>query len=71
MGFLPGASGKEPVCQCGRHKRHRFNPHVMKIPWKRTQQPIPVFLPGKFPYIEEPAGHGPLGSKNLDITEVN
>ena len=24
--FSGGASGKEPTCQCRRHKRHRFNP---------------------------------------------
>ena len=26
------ASGKEPTCQCRRHKRLRFNPWVGKIP---------------------------------------
>ena len=26
-----GASGKEPACQCRRHKRCRFNPWVRKI----------------------------------------
>ena len=25
-GFPGGASGKEPACQCRRHKRCRFNP---------------------------------------------
>ena len=30
--FLSGSSGKEPACQCRRHKRHRFNPWVGKIP---------------------------------------
>ena len=44
---LCGASGKEPACQCRRHKRHGFNPWVRKIPWRRAWQPIPVFLPGK------------------------
>jgi len=24
--------------------RHQFSPWVRKIPWKRAQQPIPVFL---------------------------
>ena len=27
-----GASGKEPACQCRRHKRHWFDPSVRKIP---------------------------------------
>ena len=34
--FLGGASGKEPACQCRRHKRRRFNPWVGKIPWRRA-----------------------------------
>ena len=28
-------------------KRHRFDPWVGKIPWRRAWQPTPVFLPGK------------------------
>ena len=32
MGFPGGASGKEPICQCKRHKRCRFDPWVGKIP---------------------------------------
>ena len=47
MGFPAGASGKEPACQCKRHKRHEFDPRVGKIPWRRAWQPIPVFLPGE------------------------
>ena len=27
-GFPGGASGKEPACQCRRHKIHKFNPWV-------------------------------------------
>ena len=34
--------------QCKRHRRHRFNPWVRKIPWRRKWQATPVFLPGKF-----------------------
>ena len=41
-----GTSGKEPACQCRRHKRLRFDPWVRKTPWKRAWQPTPVFLPG-------------------------
>ena len=28
--------------------RHRFNPWVGKIPWRRKWQPTPLFLPGEF-----------------------
>ena len=44
-GFPGGASGKEPTCQCRRPKRCGFNPCIMKIPWSRAWQLIPVFLP--------------------------
>ena len=50
-GFPGGASGKEPACQCGRHKRCQFDSWVGKIPWRRAQQSTPVFLPGE--------SHGP------------
>jgi len=30
-----------------RLKRHRFSPWVGMIPWRRTWQPTPVFLPGE------------------------
>ena len=33
--FPGGSSGKEPACQCRRHKRHRFDPWVRNIPWRR------------------------------------
>ena len=46
-GFPGSTSGKEPACQCRRHKRHRFNPWVRKIPWRRKWQGTPVFWPGK------------------------
>ena len=40
-------SGRESACQCRRHKRHKFDPWVGKIPWRRKWQPTPVSLPGK------------------------
>jgi len=45
MGFPGDANGKEPSCQCRRHKRCRFKSWVRKIPWRRAWQLIPVFLP--------------------------
>ena len=44
--------------------RHRFDPWVGKIPWRRERLPTPVFWPGKF--------HGlycPWGRKESDTTE--
>ena len=41
-------SGKEFICQCGRHRRRGLDPWVRKIPWRRKWQPTPGFLPEKF-----------------------
>ena len=46
-GFPGSTSGKEHACPCKRHKRHKFNPWVGKILWRRAWQPIPIFLPGE------------------------
>ena len=51
LGFPVGTSGKEPACQCRRHKRHGFDPWVWKIPWRSMPggawQPTPVVLSGE------------------------
>ena len=66
MGFPGGASGIEPSGQCRKHTRRRFDPWVGKIPWSRTQLPIPVFLPGEFhPWTEEPGGLQSIGSQKV------
>ena len=44
---LRWCSGKDPICQYRKHKRHRIHPWVGKIPWRRKRQPLPVFLPGE------------------------
>jgi len=36
LSFPDGTCGKESMCQCRRHKRHKFNPWVEKFHWKRT-----------------------------------
>ena len=36
---------KESTCR--RHRRLRLDPWVRKVPWRKTWQPIPVFLPEK------------------------
>ena len=38
---------KEPVCQWRRCERHKFDPWVGKIPWRRVWQPTLVFLLGE------------------------
>ena len=44
LGF-PG--DRRTASQGRRHKRRRFDPWVAKIPWRKAQQPTPVFLPGE------------------------
>ena len=63
-GFLGGASGKEPICQCRRRKRLGFHPWVGKIPWRRAWQPIPVFLPGESQGQRSLVGYSPWLTKS-------
>ena len=69
-GFPGGAGGEEPACQCRRCKRHRFDPWVGKIPWRRKALPNPVFLPGDSLGQRSLAGYSPYGHKDLDMTEA-
>ena len=50
-----------PPASAGRCKRHRFNPWVGKIPWRRAQQPTPAFLPGESHGQRSLAGCSPQG----------
>ena len=68
---LPGSvSGKEPACQLRRPKRQGFHSWVGKIPWRRAQQPTPMFLPGESHRQRSLLGYSPKGHKELDKTEV-
>ena len=60
---------KNLPANAGRHKRCGFDPQVRKIPWKRTWQPTPVFLPGLSLGQRSLAGYSPWGCKELDMTE--
>ena len=70
LGFPDGASDKEPACHFRRCKRHRFNPWVRKIPWRRARQPISAFLPGESHGQSSLAGYSPRGHKERYRTEV-
>ena len=51
---LPGsASGKEPACQCRRHKRCEFDPWVRKMP-RRLMSTHTSILAWRIPWTEEP-----------------
>ena len=60
---------KNPLVNAGRCKRCRFDCWVRKIPWRRSQQPTPVFLPEKFHGQRSLAGYNPWGRKESDATE--
>ena len=66
---MPGIVVKNPHANAGAAKKHRFQPWVRKIPWRRKSQPTPVFLPGKFHGQSSLIGYGPGGCKELDDTE--
>ena len=61
---------KNPPCQCRRYKRHRFDPWVGKILWRRARQPTPVFFPGESHRQKSLAVYSPWGHKELDKTEA-
>ena len=58
-GFLAGTSGKEPICQCRRHKEMQVQYLGKKIPWRKAQQPTPVSLPGEAHGQRSLAGYRP------------
>ena len=62
-------SGKESACQCRRRGRHGFDPWVGKIPWRRKQQPTPLFLSGKSHRQRNLAGYSPWRCKESNMTE--
>ena len=70
LGFPNGTSGKEPTCQCRRHKKCGFGPWVRKIPWRRAWQPTPVSLAGESHGQRNLVGYAPWGGTELDKTEM-
>ena len=55
--------------QCRRHKGHRFNPWVRKIPCRRKWQPTLVLLPRESQGQRSLVGYSPKGRKASDTTE--
>ena len=70
LDFPGGSGGKEPACQCMRHKRCGFDLWVRKIPWRRAWQSTPVFLPGESHGQRSLAGKGPWSRKEPDTSKV-
>ena len=69
IGFPLGTRGKEPACQCRRHKRHRFSPCVSKLPGGGRSSPV------QDSSLENPTDRGAWwatvhGATESDTTEV-
>ena len=62
VGFPWWLNGKQSACQC---RRHRFDPWVEEIPWRRKWQHTPVFLPGKYHGQRSLVGYSPWGCKRV------
>ena len=75
-GLLSWQLCKESTCQYRRCERHRFDPWVGKMPWRRAWQPTPVFLRGESHGQRCLVGYGPEGCKeptqlsNLACTHI-
>ena len=69
MGF-PGDSMVKNLSANAGDTRCGFHPLVKKIPWRRAQQPIPAFLPGKSHGQRSLVGYSPQGHKELDMNEA-
>ena len=61
---------KNLLANAGDDDRHRFNPRVGKIPWRRAEQLTPVFLPGESHGHRTLEGYSPRGCKESHTTEV-
>ena len=57
---------KNPAANSGDGKRHRLDPWVRKIPWRRAWQPTPVFLPEESHGQRNLAGYSPWEPKELE-----
>ena len=77
-GCFPNDHGKlaspisqlERIClQCKRCRKHRFDPWVGKIPWRRTWKPTLEFLPEKFHGQRSLEGYSPKGLIESDTAE--
>ena len=70
-GFPGGARGKEPACQCKRHKRGGFHTFLGKIPWRRAWQPTLAFLPEESHGQSSLVGYSLVGHRSgLDLARI-
>ena len=65
LGFPGSTSGKEPACQCRRHKRCGFKPSSGRSPGGAHGNPLQYSCHGQ----RSLAGYSPWGRKESDTTE--
>ena len=61
---------KNPPAHAGDVRDVGLIPWVGKIPWRRVEQPTPLFLPGESHRQRSLVGYSPQGCKELDTTEA-
>ena len=61
-------SGEKSAYQYKICRNCGFEPWVRKIPWRRTWQPTPVFLPGKSYGQNNLSGYSPWGHKESETS---
>ena len=64
--FAGGSESKESACSAGDPGSISGS---VEIPWRREQQPTPVFLPGEFHAQRNLFGYSPCGCRESDTTE--
>ena len=64
VGFLGGPTGKEPTCQCRRHKRCGFDSYVEE-PLEEGMATHSSNLAWGIPWTEEPGGLQSIGSRRV------
>ena len=70
--YLYGASQVAQMVKNHLHcRRLKFDPWVVKIPWRREWLPTPVFLPGESHGQRSLMGYSPWSRKELDMTLYN
>ena len=65
MGFEGGTRGKEPACQCKRHKRSRFNPLGQEDSLEEGMASHSSILAWRIPWTEQPGGLQSMGLQRV------
>ena len=70
LGFLGGSVVQNPPAYAEDLLQEEFNPWIEQIPWRRIQQPAPIFWSWKSHGQRSLVGYSSWGCKELDTTEA-